>query len=272
MGHKHTELEKARISQALKGKPKSPEHKEALSIAMKGHHNSARTEFKKGATPFYKGKQIPPEVRCKLNQANVGKHSSAQSEFQGGQHASPSTEFKRGLVPSWIEKGLPHPNKSPSMRIKISHSVRKAYQENPDYRIKVSKATKRQMADLRQREHLSQLAKERVKDPEYMRKILCSRRPTDIEQIIMDVIEKYNLPYKYTGNGTFKVGEKYPDFVNVNGEKIAIDVFGERWHNPEEIPERKAIFAEYGWKLIIIWGHEIKELSEAELLEELRRR
>lgn len=254
MERKHTEGEKAKISQALKG-----------------HHNSPRTEFKKGNTPFYKGNHIPPDVRQKLSQANKGKHSSSNTEFKIGQHVSPDTEFKKGLVPQWVERGLPHPNKNPRMRTKIGQSVRQAYENNPDYRAKVSEAAKRQMAKPEMREYLSQLAQERVKDPEYIRKILSSRRPTDIEQIIMDVIEKYNLPYKYTGDGTFQVGGKYPDFVNVNGEKIAIDVFGDRWHNPEEIPERKAIFAEYGWELIIIWGYEIKQLPQDEIVERLAR-
>ena len=39
-------------------------------------------------------------------------------------------------------------------------------------------------------------------------------------KIIIDLINKYNLPYKYTGNGKFILGGKNPDFVNVNGEKI----------------------------------------------------
>jgi len=103
-------------------------------------------------------------------------------------------------------------------------------------------------------------------DPDYRSRVLSSRRPTDIEARLIEIIEKYMLPYRYTGDGSFWVGGKNPDFVNVNSEKIAIDLFGDFWHEPSEIEPRKAVFAEYGWHLIILWGHELKQLSDSELV------
>lgn len=140
-------------------------------------------------------------------------------------------------------------------------NIAKAIKENPPWLGKHLSTEHRQV--------LSDIAKERAKDPEYIKKILSSRRPTDIEQRIIDIIEKYNLPYRYTGNGTFQIGGKYPDFVNTNNEKIALDIFGDHWHSPDEIPERKATFIEYGWKLIIIWGHEVKSALEEAIVEKI---
>lgn len=147
------------------------------------------------------------------------------------------------------------------LSLKHRANITEAVRENPPWLGKHLSPEHKQL--------LSDIAKERVKDPEYMRKILSSRRPTDIEQRIIDVIKKHNLPYKYTGDGTFQVNGKYPDFVNTNNEKIALDVFGDRWHDASEIPERTAIFAEYGWKLIIIWGHEVKSMSEEGIVEKI---
>lgn len=259
MGRKHTDEEKTKISQGLKGKPKSLKHREALSIVQKGRHYSPATEFKKGQCSTFRGKHHTKETRLKLSQLHKGKHNSPSTEFTSERVTDP--EFHKRKMRA-LRKVMNRPEYKEKRR-----EISARLCQDPTYIAKISHSEE-------MREYLSQLAQERVKDPEYVRKILSSRRPTDIEQTIMDVVEKYNLPYKYTGNGTFQVGSsgKYPDFVNVNGEKIAIDVFGDRWHNLEEIPERKAIFAEYGWKLIIIWGHEIKELSEAEILAELRRR
>lgn len=141
-------------------------------------------------------------------------------------------------------------------------NVTKAVRRNPPW---LGKHLSQEVKDL-----LSELAKQRLLDPEYRRKVMSNRRPTDIEQKTIDIIKKYNLPYKYTGNGTFQIGRFNPDFVNTNNEKIALDIFGDYWHSPDEIPERKAVFAEYGWKLVIIWGHELKKLSERQIATKLR--
>lgn len=257
MRRKHTDEEKAKISQGLKGKPKSLKHREALSIVQKGRHYSPATEFKKGQCSPFQGKHHTKETRLKLSQLHKGKHNSPSTEFTSERVTAPEFEERKICGLREIMNQPEYKEKRREISVRLC--------QDPTYIAKISHSQE-------MRKYLSQLAKERVKDPEYMRKILSNRRPTDIEQRIIDIIEKYSLPYRYTGNGTFKVDGKYPDFVNTNGEKIAIDIFGDRWHSPDEIPERKAAFAEYGWRLIIIWGHEVKKLSEPELLAELRRR
>lgn len=141
-------------------------------------------------------------------------------------------------------------------------NVTKAIRRNPPW---LGKHLSQKVKDL-----LSRKAKQRLLDPEYRRKIMSSRRPTDIEQIIIDIIKKYRLPYRYTGDGSFLIGQFNPDFVNTNSQKIALDIFGDRWHVASEIPERTASFAEYGWRLFVLWGHEVKSLSEQELIAKMR--
>lgn len=247
-----------------------------------------QTSFKVGQIPWNKGlTKADPRVR---------KYCFNSGSIRTGEHRSLATEFKKGQKMPWATEKNRKINANPKTRekhrviskklcqdptyiAKISHNkeMRQYLSElqgkrmrNPAIRRRLSEMTKKQMADPKIREHLSQLAKGRLADPEYRRKVLLSRRPTDIEQIVIDIISKYNLPYKYTGNGSFLIGRLNPDFVNINGKKIAIDVFGDRWHEPSEVPERTAIFAEYGWTLIIIWGHEVKELSESKLLSKMR--
>lgn len=146
----------------------------------------------------------------------------------------------------------------------------------PEHKANVAKAIRRcppwlgKHLSQETKDLLSELAKQRLLDPEYRRKIMSSRRPTDIEQTVIDIIERYGLPYCYTGDGSFLIGRFNPDFVNINGEKIAIDIFGDFWHTPDEIPKREAVFAEYGWKLTILWGHEFKKLSERQIVIKMR--
>ena len=95
-----------------------------------------------------------------------------------------------------------------------------------------------------------------------------------IEKKVFTVIEKYQLPYKFVGNGNFFIERKNPDFVNTNGKKIAIEVYWKR-HKDEfrkggEIgwkEERKSIFGKYGWEIIFMEG---TKLTENKILNQLK--
>jgi hypothetical protein len=49
------------------------------------------------------------------------------------------------------------------------------------------------------------------------------RRPTNLENRIIELAKQNNLPYKYTDNSVFGIGGKYPDFTNKN-QKIVIEI------------------------------------------------
>ena len=95
------------------------------------------------------------------------------------------------------------------------------------------------------------------------------RRPTSLEKQMIEIIKKNNLPYKYTGDGSFLIGRKNPDFVNINGEKICIEVANTvLLHHPENYEkERREYFLKYGWKCIII---KTNKLIEQEVLEKIK--
>lgn len=52
------------------------------------------------------------------------------------------------------------------------------------------------------------------------------------------------------------------DFINCNGQKKIIELFGDYWHNRKEVKKRdkKRIktYAKYGYETLIIWEHELK--------------
>jgi hypothetical protein len=66
-----------------------------------------------------------------------------------------------------------------------------------------------------------------------------------------------SLPFIYTGDGTFLIGEKNPDFVNEK-DKIAIEVYSKyfkilKYGSTEKYEAlRKEYFNEYGFKVIFI--------------------
>jgi len=102
--------------------------------------------------------------------------------------------------------------------------------------------------------------------------------------IFEEICKKYNLPYKYTGDGAFWIGKKptlNPDFVECNGKKIAVEIFS-YWHDPlrrngkvrysHTYGGRKAILKQYGWKLVVFWQEDLeREDAEAFVLSTLKR-
>jgi hypothetical protein len=127
-------------------------------------------------------------------------------------------------------------------------------------------------------ESLSKTLKELCKNPEYKEKILKRllkgflKRPTSLEKKFIDFIEKNNLPYKYVGDGSVLIGYKNPDFINVNGKKICIEVAnkieksierkGRSYHSWQEYElQRIQHFKKYGWDCIVIWEDELNSLT-----------
>jgi len=96
------------------------------------------------------------------------------------------------------------------------------------------------------------------------------RSPNKLEQEIIDLIEKYNLPYRFVGDGKFWLENRNPDFINYDGEKKIIEVAGIHWHTPQEIEQRKNHYAKYGFKTLVLWEDDIKQLPQEKILERIR--
>ena len=104
------------------------------------------------------------------------------------------------------------------------------------------------------------------------------RSPSKPETKFMQICEKYNLPFRYTGNSRFWIGKNpaiNPDFVECRGKKIAIEIFGDYWHSPllnrnvkeyQTLQGRKKILRKYGWKLIVFWELDLKRKDSAEFI------
>lgn len=92
-------------------------------------------------------------------------------------------------------------------------------------------------------------------------------RPNHPEQKLIDLIEKYKLPWKYVGDGQVMLGGKFPDFINTNGRKAVLEVFGDHWHDIFDIARKTYHYQQYGFDCLIIWEDELKD--ESRLLDKL---
>jgi len=99
--------------------------------------------------------------------------------------------------------------------------------------------------------------------------ILSNSRKTKPEIKLENILSK-TLPneYKYTGNGKVMIESFNPDFINCNGQKKIIEVFGRYWHT---LPKNKRrdflrfrIYKKYGYKTLVIWDDELKNIDKVE--------
>ena len=119
------------------------------------------------------------------------------------------------------------------------------------------------------------------KDPEFIKKRMkaITKKPNKKETILINLFKQNELPYKYVGDGELIIGNKCPDFVNCNGQKKIIELFGDVFHNPKKSffdidwkrtdVGTKAIYSQYGFKTLIIWENELKDLDK--VLEQIKR-
>jgi len=94
-----------------------------------------------------------------------------------------------------------------------------------------------------------------------------SVRPNRPEKIIEKLLQKiFPKEYKYVGNGEIVLGQFNPDFININGQKKIIELYGNYWHNRPKMKERDKrriiTYAKYGYKTLIIWEHELNDLKQ----------
>jgi hypothetical protein len=103
------------------------------------------------------------------------------------------------------------------------------------------------------------------RDPEFVHNQMVGRgiRPNKPETIILNLLNQmYPNDWKYTGDFSFTINGKNPDFTNINGQKKLIELFGDYWHRGQNPEDRKKIFREFGYDTLVIWERELKNLTK----------
>jgi very-short-patch-repair endonuclease len=85
---------------------------------------------------------------------------------------------------------------------------------------------------------------------------LARQEPNNAEMTLFGIMCYLGMPYRYTGNGQFLLMGKCPDFVHLSDRKI-IELYGERWHRPEEEQQRIDLFARSDYHVLVVWQKEL---------------
>jgi len=162
-------------------------------------------------------------------------------------------------------------NNRPEVKKKRSEARKKLW-KNSDWRKRQIKLIKRTINQPEVREKKSRARKKLWQDPEYVRKQMKAYHVTpnkvemELDKLLQQILSN---EYKYVGSGEFILAGKCPDFVNVNGQKKLIELYGDYWHQGETGEDRKALFRKYGYQTLIVWEHELEDIVslKSKLLE-----
>jgi len=108
-------------------------------------------------------------------------------------------------------------------------------------------------------------------DPEYIEKQRIARnlKPNKSESFLIWLLnELFPGEWRYTGDFSFWINGKNPDFVNCNGQKKIIEFNGDYWHRNDIPGEREKIFAEFGYDTLILTNVDLA-LDEEKLRSKL---
>lgn len=227
------------------GKPTASEEirREKVSLALRG---------RPGLTL---GTHLSEEAKRKISLGNQGKY------------VSEDTRKKLSLaIKAYYRK--------PGNREKTSIAMKRSYQQPEVKRrhtIARNKAMKR--PEVREKIRLANIGKHPSEDTKRKIRIATSKAmqrpevskllhagPNKSELLLQSMLNKY-FPneWKYVGDLQVNIGGKFPDFININGKKEVIELFGSHWHGIDEAEKTTSHYRSYGFSCVVVWEEELKD-------------
>lgn len=232
--------------------------KRAHSLSLKVRQKQSDGKWN---SPVPKGSKRSPEIRKKISVAKLGvpfseEHKKAMSTCRIGIPQTLESNLKRSIA----LKGKPGNKHTLESKRKL-HLANLGNKHSELTKRKMSYSHKQNWSSLTQEEKSAWLSNIRKS---------CQSSPNVPEQILLNLLDS-NIPeYKYSGDGAIIIGGLIPDFVNTNGRKKVIEIFGDYWHRNDNPQDRINKFAEFGFGCLVIWEHELKQKTEQELIEVIK--
>jgi len=237
-----------------------------------------------GQSPSNKGKPMPPQVRAKIKffekghlPWNTGTKGVMKGYWKGKKRPDISAKEKGRKVSEETKAK----QKARKLERRLKGIKNKSYNKSPNYKHNDT-VFKKGMTPWSKGKHLTEEHKAKVKatlkrkgikpSNEARAKALHTNSKPTLPEIELGKLLQEACPeqYKYTGNGTFMVGNRFPDFVNINGKKKLVEMYGSYWHKNENIKIKIDEYKSYGFDCLIIWEHELRQQSKESLLGRIR--
>lgn len=219
----------------------------------------SRTTFKKGHIVSTQTKEriseqtrlamANPETKRKMSQAKKGKSNPVFSQQLKVLWQIP--EFRQKVLTKEHNQHISESRQghlvSKETREKIARKL--AGRKNPEHSYRMRQRWQN-LSDRQKQSHIDNIMR------------ACALKPNKLEQQLIALITNYKLPYKYVGDGQFILGGKCPDFLNIDGRKQLIELFGEFWHKVFDVAERTEHFRQYGFSTLVIWESELEDTDK----------
>lgn len=257
---------KIKLSNAHRGKKLSKEHRKHISVSLKG-----RVVWNKGLTKEIdsrivkmaakkKGKTQSKETKEKIRLAIMKKGLHKILE----EYRKKYPPWNKGLTTKTDERIKKYVKKWKEWNKKYRKTIpvwNKGLTKENDSRIaKVARMKTGKRCAEKTKKKISKTLSEKWKDENFVKVILKKmyKKPNNLESFFAYILCEEGLPYRYVGDGTISIDGKCPDFINNNGKKKIIELFGDFYHKAEDENNRKKFFNRCGYDTLVIWEHEIK--------------
>lgn len=252
--------------------------------AFTGKHHKKKTKkklskitcqlWKDGVITGMSGRKHTPETIQKMRNSHIGKVQTKEQRaknFASNKKVVHTAEWNKNVSESL--KGREGHPQSQETRKKISLS-NTGKKRSPITGMRISKALMGRVGTMTGKHHskesirkisASNIEPHKVlwQDPEYVKKQMRARnvKPNKAEKKLNRFLHRI-LPneYKFVGDGEFILAGKCPDFLNMNGQKKLIELYGDYWHRNDNPQDRIDLFSKYGYKTLIIWERELKPI------------
>lgn len=173
--------------------------------------------------------------------------------FYGKKHSN-TTIQKMRLVK--LGKKLTDETKRKIGLASLGHIGPRGYKHTKQALQKISRASKLLWKKSWYRKLMIKSIKDKLKNEVFRKKWMAKKPKSYLEERTDFFIKKNKLPYKFVGNGDIWIGNANPDFININGKKIVIEVYGRFFKRDHYGSEKKYIitrtrqYKKYGYKVL----------------------
>ena len=201
-------------------------------------------EHKKKLSESLKGRKFSDEHKERISKSNKGKNHGVKGKLFTEEHKK---KISNGLKGKLKNKGKNNP------------MYGKTGINSPIYGRRHSVDSKKKMSEYQ----LKIWSDKSFRDKQIKAMMSGNRiKPNKQELLLLNILNKlYPNEWKFVGNGEIIINGKNPDFININGKKLLIELFGNYWHRNSNPEDRIKCFAPYGYKTLIVWERELENAN-----------